>query len=248
MVGWHHWLNGHEFKQALGESEEQGSLACYSPWGDKELDTTQWLNNGSLRAHRQEVEAAIDNRASEPEKTAVANTRGPRAHGGGGRCSRDHLSLEAKGCLPGEESAELAPKDKLWKPRWEGGRTPGEKMPALQRHRHQREPCRLRRNIRTVAPHGFQNLQPIILLILSGRKTPSSVDLTFWSSQNHWELSHMSKLGNWDGVSILRQKRGEREAKIMEIAFLCNSQPDLKNSFLLKEQKGLHQQWAESRQ
>ena len=33
MVGWHHWLSGHEFEQTLGESEEQGSLACCSPWG-----------------------------------------------------------------------------------------------------------------------------------------------------------------------------------------------------------------------
>ena len=40
MVGWHHWLDGHEFEQILGDSEEQGSLACCSPWGRKELDTT----------------------------------------------------------------------------------------------------------------------------------------------------------------------------------------------------------------
>ena len=45
MVGWHHWLNGHEFEQAPGDGEGQGSLACCSPWGHKELDTTEWLNN-----------------------------------------------------------------------------------------------------------------------------------------------------------------------------------------------------------
>ena len=33
MVGWHHWLNGHEFELTLGDSEGQGSLDCYSPWG-----------------------------------------------------------------------------------------------------------------------------------------------------------------------------------------------------------------------
>ena len=38
MVGWHHRLNGHEFEQTQGDSEEQGSLACCSPWGRKELD------------------------------------------------------------------------------------------------------------------------------------------------------------------------------------------------------------------
>ena len=38
IVGWHHRLNGHEFKQTLGDSEGQGSLACCSPWGGKESD------------------------------------------------------------------------------------------------------------------------------------------------------------------------------------------------------------------
>ena len=37
MVGWHHRLNGHEFEQAPGEGEGQGSLACCNPWGHKEL-------------------------------------------------------------------------------------------------------------------------------------------------------------------------------------------------------------------
>ena len=45
MVGRHHQLNGHEFEQALGDGEGQRSLAQCSPWGRKELDTTQQLNN-----------------------------------------------------------------------------------------------------------------------------------------------------------------------------------------------------------
>ena len=40
MVGWHHQLNGHEFEQTPGDSEEQGSLECCIPEGCKELDTT----------------------------------------------------------------------------------------------------------------------------------------------------------------------------------------------------------------
>ena len=44
MVGWHHWLDGHEFKQALGDGEGQGGLVCCSPWGHKGLDMTEWLN------------------------------------------------------------------------------------------------------------------------------------------------------------------------------------------------------------
>ena len=41
MVGWHHQLNGHELKQALGVGDGQGSLAVRSPWGHKESDTTE---------------------------------------------------------------------------------------------------------------------------------------------------------------------------------------------------------------
>ena len=45
MVGWHHGLNGHEFEQTRGDGEGQGSLECCGPWGRKELDTTEQLNN-----------------------------------------------------------------------------------------------------------------------------------------------------------------------------------------------------------
>ena len=45
MVGWHHQLNGLEFEQTLGDIEGQGSLACCSPSGLKESDTTERLNN-----------------------------------------------------------------------------------------------------------------------------------------------------------------------------------------------------------
>ena len=41
MVGWHPQLNGHEFEQTLGDGEGQGNLACCSPWGRKESDTTE---------------------------------------------------------------------------------------------------------------------------------------------------------------------------------------------------------------
>ena len=44
MVGWYYRLDGHEFEQALGIGDEQESLVCYSPWGHKESDKTEWLN------------------------------------------------------------------------------------------------------------------------------------------------------------------------------------------------------------
>ena len=44
MVGWHHQLDRHEFEQALGVGDGQGSLVCCSPWDHKESDTTERLN------------------------------------------------------------------------------------------------------------------------------------------------------------------------------------------------------------
>ena len=44
MVGWHYWLNPHEFEQAPGVGDRQGNLACCSPWGHRESDMTEWLN------------------------------------------------------------------------------------------------------------------------------------------------------------------------------------------------------------
>ena len=45
MGGWHHRLDGHESEQAPKDGDGQGSLACCSPWGGKDLDTTEPLNN-----------------------------------------------------------------------------------------------------------------------------------------------------------------------------------------------------------
>ena len=48
MVGWHHWLKGHEFEKTPGVGDGQGCLACRSSCGCKESDTTKWLNWSEL--------------------------------------------------------------------------------------------------------------------------------------------------------------------------------------------------------
>ena len=48
MIGWPHGLDGHEFEQAPEGAEGQGSLVCCSPWGHKESDVTEQLNNNKL--------------------------------------------------------------------------------------------------------------------------------------------------------------------------------------------------------
>ena len=53
MDGWHHRLNGHEFEQTLGDGQGQGSLACCSPWGNKELDMTEQLDTASIQKKHQ---------------------------------------------------------------------------------------------------------------------------------------------------------------------------------------------------
>ena len=49
MVGWHHWLNGHQFEQIPGDGEGQGGLVYSSSWDCKESDTTKQLNNTVLK-------------------------------------------------------------------------------------------------------------------------------------------------------------------------------------------------------
>ena len=47
IVGWHHWLNRHEFEQTLGDGEGQESLTCCSPWGHEKSDMTWRLNTNN---------------------------------------------------------------------------------------------------------------------------------------------------------------------------------------------------------
>ena len=51
MIGLHHQLYGHDFEQALGVADGQGSLACCSPWDRKKSDTTEWLNWTERKVH-----------------------------------------------------------------------------------------------------------------------------------------------------------------------------------------------------
>ena len=71
VVGWHHSLSGHEFEQTLRDSEGQGSLACCSLWGPKELDTTDWLNNNF-----QTSESGYRGNISQHNKSHLWCTRG----------------------------------------------------------------------------------------------------------------------------------------------------------------------------
>ena len=69
MVGWHHWLNGHEFEQALGVGDGQGSLVCCSLWGYKESDTTKWLNRAEARVNAlQSKKMELNNSQSQSNK------------------------------------------------------------------------------------------------------------------------------------------------------------------------------------
>ena len=66
MVGWHHWLDGHEFEQVLGVGDGQGSLACCSPWGRKELDMTEWLDWTELRFQKRKELSSLSHCQSIP--------------------------------------------------------------------------------------------------------------------------------------------------------------------------------------
>ena len=64
MAGWHHQLNGHESEQTLGDSEGQRSLACCSPWGHKELDTTEQVNNKCIILNRPKIKITMTEKSS----------------------------------------------------------------------------------------------------------------------------------------------------------------------------------------
>ena len=66
MVGWLHQLNGHEFEQAPGGSEGQGSLVYCSPRSLKESDTTERLNNNNLNGNKLDIFKAIQYDVAKP--------------------------------------------------------------------------------------------------------------------------------------------------------------------------------------
>ena len=75
--------NGYELEQTLGDSEEQGSLVCYSPWGHKELDMTEQLNNNRTWGVASQMALMVKN---------------PPANAGD---SRDTVSIHGSGRSPG---------------------------------------------------------------------------------------------------------------------------------------------------
>ena len=59
MVGWYHQLDAHVFKQASGVGDGQGSLVCCSPWGFKEMDMTEQLNNNNRASNSDRLHVSI---------------------------------------------------------------------------------------------------------------------------------------------------------------------------------------------
>ena len=83
IVGWHHWLDGHEFEQAPGFGDGQGRLVCCSSWHCKESDRTEWLNwtefRGSIKDRRIKDSPVGDSQGSESESVGCLDTPFSRA-------------------------------------------------------------------------------------------------------------------------------------------------------------------------
>ena len=86
MVGWHHRLKGHEFEQTQGDGEGRGSLACCSPWGHKESDTTERLNSNS---------SCREGNSQQVKRTGASNSR--RKHGKGSQSTEDFPRTQENG-------------------------------------------------------------------------------------------------------------------------------------------------------
>ena len=80
MVGWYHRLDGHEFEQTSGDGEGQGGLACCSPWGHRELDTTEQLNDSEGR--KTENRTVAGGRAAHGREGRQPHTGRRAAHSG----------------------------------------------------------------------------------------------------------------------------------------------------------------------
>ena len=77
MVGWHHRIDEHEFQQAPGVGDGQESLACCSPWGRKESNTTEQhyqLTDGSILVFSQEKMSALSTTLSSVQLSSVAQS------------------------------------------------------------------------------------------------------------------------------------------------------------------------------
>ena len=68
MVGWHLWLSGHKFEPTLGDGEGQGNLAYCNPWGCKELDTNEQLNNRNRTTPERQYTSSIVRALTERER------------------------------------------------------------------------------------------------------------------------------------------------------------------------------------
>ena len=78
IVGWHHRLNGYEFEQTLGYSEGQGSLACCSQWGCKDLDMTERLSKLITREPTNQPQTVI---LTDFLQTLISNDVTDQRHG-----------------------------------------------------------------------------------------------------------------------------------------------------------------------
>ena len=70
IIGWFQQLNKYEFEQGPGDGEGQGSLACWSPWDNKESDMTEQLNNNNKLYHSNmnfQMFKLVLEKAEEPE-------------------------------------------------------------------------------------------------------------------------------------------------------------------------------------
>ena len=86
MVGWHHWLNGHEFEQAPGVGDGQGSLACGSPccrkewphglsdWTELKCGDEKWRNTGELHGPETQAHKRLNHRLQDPSPPLLLTT------------------------------------------------------------------------------------------------------------------------------------------------------------------------------
>ena len=108
IVGWHHQLNGHELEQAPGVGDRQEGLACCSPWGHKESDTTERLNWTELQEAGQEPAIICSGGQSNSLTGRVTEEAGRRVAACGQWLLEEHIKGSAPAKSAGRAIAEAS--------------------------------------------------------------------------------------------------------------------------------------------
>ena len=181
MVEWHPWLNGQEFEQALGDGEGQGSLACCSPWGRRESDTSEQMSNSNkLKGGERILKREKEREAQWHRRVGGLHTSPGDGRGHGDAVSDPSVATEKRRGQGSQRTCNLAlnPEDRTEQSLWPRALSPSAKNP----------------------PPNLWDL---------GRENKSAERALVWNSLFHWFSAIISKLHHLWYLNFTTWKTGK---------------------------------------